>query len=96
MFEKLSQAAEHMATNVSRRQFLGRFAAGALALATALGGLLALPDLAEAAPSACGPRSWLACIGKKPGDRCNVTYHIGVCAHAPICACLFTKRRGDR
>ena len=48
MFDKLSQAAEQLATNVSRRQFLGRFGGGALALATAVGGLLALPDVAEA------------------------------------------------
>ena len=42
MLEKLSHAAEQMATRVSRRQFLGRFGGSARAPATAVGGLLAV------------------------------------------------------
>ena len=33
MLEKVSQLAEHVATSVSRRDFLGRFGKGALAVA---------------------------------------------------------------
>ena len=70
MFEKLTQAAEQLATNVSRRQFLGRFGGGALALATAVGGLLALPDVAEAAAN----RTARCCLGSRQGGagRCRV------------------------
>ncbi len=43
MFEKFGQVAEKMAGSASRRGFLGRFGSGAMALAAALGGLLAFP-----------------------------------------------------
>jgi len=94
MFEKLSQAAEQLATNVSRRQFLGRFGGGALALATAVGGLLALPDVAEAAPRACGLGSAGACRGKKQGDTCHVFRYSGTCLAAPLCYCRIRERPG--
>ena len=42
MLEKVSQLAEQAATNVSRRQFLGRFGRGAMVVAAAAGGLLAM------------------------------------------------------
>src|SRR5262245_9566561 len=50
MFEKLSRAAEILATNVSesRRGFLGRMAQGALGVAGVLGCLLVLPKDAQA------------------------------------------------
>jgi hypothetical protein len=48
MFEKVSQAAERLATRASRRDFLGRLGKGALALAGVLGGVLALPGGAQA------------------------------------------------
>lgn len=54
MFEKLNQIAEQAATSASRRQFLGRLGKGALAVAAAAGGLLALDKTAEAAMPRCG------------------------------------------
>jgi hypothetical protein len=48
MFDKVSQAAEKVATNVSRRAFLGRLGKGALATAGVLGGMLAFAGEAKA------------------------------------------------
>ena len=86
MFEKLSQAAELMATRVSRRQFLGRFGGGAMALATALGGLLAIPGQAQAA-QVCGPNSYFACAGRPVGSLCGTPSRPGRCRRAPDCYC---------
>ena len=49
MFDRVSQMAEELATNASRREFLGQFGSAALAVAVAAGGLLALPGLAQGA-----------------------------------------------
>jgi hypothetical protein len=48
MFDKVTQAAEKVATNVSRRAFLGRLAQGALATAGVLGGMHLLAGKAPA------------------------------------------------
>jgi hypothetical protein len=48
MFDKLGQAAEKLATHVSRRAFLGRLGQGALGLAATVGGMLAFPAQAQA------------------------------------------------
>jgi hypothetical protein len=48
MFNKISDAAEKLATNVSRRAFMGRVGQGALGLAAVIGGMLALPAKAHA------------------------------------------------
>jgi hypothetical protein len=48
MFDRVSQAAEKLATNVSRREFMGGLGKGALALAGAMGGMLAFPRLVQA------------------------------------------------
>jgi hypothetical protein len=48
MFDKVSQAAEKLATNVSRRAFLSRLGQGALVLAGAMGAMLAFPGLVQA------------------------------------------------
>src|SRR3990172_10028491 len=98
MFEKFNQIAEQAATNASRRQFLGRLGRSALAAAAALGGVLALGNIAHGGPvvAACGPSSQIACRGKKPGDRCNLNHHIGVCAYAPNCTCRINNPRGGR
>jgi len=53
MFDKVSQAAEKLATLVSRRAFLGRLGHGALGLAAVIGGVLALPSQARAAQQYC-------------------------------------------
>jgi hypothetical protein len=48
MFDRVSEAAEKLATNVSRRAFLGRLGQGALGLAAVIGGVLALPSQVRA------------------------------------------------
>ena len=53
MIDKVSRLAERVATSVSRRGFLSRLGRGAMALAAAVGGLLALPDIAQAAGNCC-------------------------------------------
>jgi hypothetical protein len=53
MLEKISQLAEQAATNVSRRQMLGRFGRAAAAAAAMLAGLL--PSQAEAGRGWQGP-----------------------------------------
>ena len=53
MIDKVGRLAERVATNVSRRGFLGRLGRRALALAAAVGGLLALPAAAHAAHVPC-------------------------------------------
>jgi hypothetical protein len=70
MFEKVGQLAERVATSVSRRDFLGRFGRGAMAVAAAAAGLLALPNSAQAAAQYCDVTSEAECIGKKFGSRC--------------------------
>ena len=74
MFDKVSQVAEQMATNASRREFLGRFGRGAMTAAAALGGILALPTIGEAArkPRAvCDGYSYSGCIGQPVGTYCS-------------------------
>ena len=70
MFEKVGQVAEQVATSVSRRQFLGRFGQGALAVAAAVGGLLALPADAQAGDRFCNALSDHGCQGQKVGSHC--------------------------
>ncbi len=56
MFDKVSQVAEKLATNVSRRAFLGRLGQGALITAGVLGGMHLLAGKAQAlwCPTASG------------------------------------------
>src|SRR3954468_9433635 len=71
MFEKLSQAAEQLATGASRRQFLGRFGGAAAALAAAVGALLALPARAAGGNTVCDPdHSESQCAGVLEGTMC--------------------------
>src|SRR5262245_49916860 len=73
MFEKVSHLAQQAATNVSRREFLGRFGRGAIAAATALGGVLALPAIGEAGrkpPRIC-LGGWGGCMGRPVGSLCG-------------------------
>src|SRR6266478_7694129 len=53
MFDKISKAAERVATNVSRRIFLGRLGQGALAAAGVVAGMVAFGAEARAAPGLC-------------------------------------------
>ena len=48
MFDRVNEAAEKLATNVSRREFMGGLGKGALALAGAMGVILAFPRLVQA------------------------------------------------
>jgi hypothetical protein len=48
MFDRVGSLAERVATDVSRRAFLGRLGQGALVLAGAMGALLAFPGLGQA------------------------------------------------
>jgi hypothetical protein len=59
MFDRVSEAAEKLATNVSRRAFLGRLGRGAGVLAGVMAGLCAAPKLAQAG----GPRPVTSCCG---------------------------------
>jgi hypothetical protein len=92
MLEKFNQIAQHAATSASRRQFLGRVGRGAMAVAAAMAGLVALPDAAQAVPPACGPTSQRACVGKLPGAPCNVASSVGYCAGPPNCTCRTCPR----
>jgi hypothetical protein len=92
MFEKVSRVAERVATSASRRQFLGRVGRGAMALAAALGGLLALPEDAEAT-TVCGPASAGQCRGRPVGSLCGTRNRPGRCTGAPNCRCSPLKGR---
>ncbi len=82
MLDAITHVAEEVAMSVSRRQFLGRFGRGAMA-AAAVGGVLALPAIGQAArkpPAACGNGSWIACFGRNTGDQCiSALGRLGVC-----------------
>jgi hypothetical protein len=77
MFEKVSQAAEQLATRASRRDFLGQLGKGALAVAGVLGGVLALSGRARAHGNigkfccAYGPVPYLTACSNDP---CPPTY----------------------
>jgi hypothetical protein len=53
MFGRVSDLAEKLATNVSRRAFFCRLGRGALGLAAMVGGIIALPGQARAGDGVC-------------------------------------------
>src|SRR5262245_18495871 len=59
MFEKVNQMAERAATDVSRREFIGRLGRASMKVAATAGGLLALPAIVNAGRQAiwCSPTS---------------------------------------
>jgi hypothetical protein len=82
MFDRVGSMAERMATNVSRRAFLGRLGQGALVLAGAFGAMLAFPGVGQA--KGCGDHACLGCCytcsngtvlctPPNPQGRCNDT-----------------------
>jgi hypothetical protein len=82
MFDQLMDAAERTATSVSRRQFFGRFGRMAVMAAGVVGGLLAIPTIAEAGSSKCccaGPDCYRNGNGNAP---CATGYHACGCRHA--------------
>lgn len=89
MFEKVSQAAERVATNVSRRAFLGKPGQEALMLAGTLGAILALPSESLAGGKgghkccfyfAC---PHIGCIRVQKNESCPVGY----CGGGTVVAC---------
>lgn len=56
MLEKIAQIVEQMATNVSRRQFVGRLGRGAMGVTAAMGGWVACASghCRSATPNVCG------------------------------------------
>jgi hypothetical protein len=98
MLERISKLAEQAATGVSRRQFLGRFGRGAMVVAAAAGGLLAIPQISVAGrkpPRLCnGAISSLSCQGLHVGDGCIDGDFTGVCVAAKksdSCTCGSAK-----
>ncbi len=87
MFDRVSEAAEKLATNVSRRAFLGRMGQGALGLAAVIGGMLAIPSQARAGGGWCviphpplqGCNIYKAINGACPCGGTLVPYHDGRC-----------------
>ena len=74
MLERIGQLAEEAATDVSRRQFLGRFGGLALGLAAAAGGLLSLTAVAQAGrrQMLCnGMFSTSSCVNNVVGGSCG-------------------------
>ncbi len=95
MLEKVGRMAEQVATNVSRRQFLGRFGSRAAALAAAVGGLLALPGFAQADRPvlSCGSESVPECQGRVTGDAC---YGAGTCRRIRGSTGCYCRIKGNR
>jgi hypothetical protein len=94
MFDKVSQVAEKLATNVSRRAFLGRLGRGALVLAGAMGAMLAFPGLGQAHGCANGPcpcccylcpDGTVYTVKADPQGTCKKTYK--GCPFASTCGC---------
>jgi len=73
MFEKISQAAEQVATRASRREFFGQLGRGAMAAAAAVAGVVALPAIGEAGrkPPVICTGGDPGCIGRPVGSSCG-------------------------
>lgn len=104
MLRKFNQLAERAATDVSRRQFLGRVGRGAGAAAAALGGLLAAgaPVLAGKKVRICAdPSTYGPCSGLPLGSPCGVN-DSGRCASSldeispGVYNCNFCRTPGGR
>ncbi|HKB36611.1 MAG TPA: hypothetical protein VKD72_09170 [Gemmataceae bacterium] len=98
MFEKVGRVAERVALGMSRRSFLGRIGPGALALAAAVGGLLAAPGAAYARGRnglPCGPDSFPGCQFAVTGSSCTSSPGCyGTCVYlrgTTICGCSLGK-----
>ena len=93
MLENISMFAESVATDVSRRAFLGGFGRSALACAAAVAGLLALPSLAPARPIARCCSNWGLC--QKPGPHCILVSNCAFRTFAGIHSCLWNCNGTD-
>jgi hypothetical protein len=81
MFERVGSLAERVATDVSRRAFLGRLG-GAVVLAGAMGAMLAFPGVGQAkgCPGPCSCCCYVCSDGRQyrldPNKgACRDTYH---------------------
>jgi hypothetical protein len=90
MFDRVGTLAEQVATNVSRRAFLGRLGQGALGLAALLAGTLGLPGQSRAGGPLCclcfgyGGSS---CVKTTAGKGCRPNCYPGLvdCKQYSIC-----------
>ncbi len=90
MFENFGRFAEQVATDASRRQFLGCFGRGALAVAAAVGGMLALPTISRGdkpPPIVCDANSYTTCIGAGEGAMCSRTGRCQRIGNTSSCTC---------
>jgi hypothetical protein len=94
MFENISRFAEAVATDLSRRAFLGRFGRSALACSAAVAALLSLPAVAHAhkqKPVTC-------CAGRcqRPGPNCTLVNNCHYCnPFAPCYDCWWNCNGTD-
>jgi hypothetical protein len=94
MFDRVSKAAEKLANNVSRRAFMGGLGKGALALAGAMGAMLAFPALVRAGGSCVCLNGFLFCCqyadgtttGGSAACKCKEANH-GMPLQAQGCFC---------
>lgn len=87
MFDKVSQVAEKLVTNVSRRAFLGRLGQGALVLAGATGAMLAFPGVGQA-KGCSGPCCQVCYYGCPDGTTVTKKAENTLCK-ATFQGCLF-------
>jgi hypothetical protein len=88
MLEKIGRVAERTATNVSRRQFLGRLGRAAMAVVAMAGGLLAQGSEAQASVNLCSKsQSAPSCQNRIQGSPCRIGPYMGRCVNAPSCYC---------
>ncbi len=85
MFDRVGNLAERVATNVSRRAFLGRLGQGALGLAAAIGGIFAFPNEVRADCLRCAvPTIYGYDCGPKPKNgACPYPYVVVPCSACP-------------
>ncbi len=80
MFDRVGSFAERVATNVSRRAFLGQLGQGALGLAAVIGGVLAFPAVARADNNSCwfcsslNGYNYYACAPQPPNVYCSFVH----------------------
>jgi hypothetical protein len=95
MFDRVGSLAETVATNLSRRAFLGRLGAGALVLAGAMGAMAAFPGLGQA-KGGCRACCCYNCgngviIRNLPDPQCQCQKSYKGCPLAPcsVCNCCY-------
>lgn len=87
MFDRVSEAAEKMATTASRREFMGRLGRGAAVLAGVLGGLCAAPRLAQGHPHKGAACCWGGDL--QPIGGCSQPYSYCVLVSADCDSCVW-------